>query len=531
MAEKLRHKIKINVLFTIGSLVVYAMVAISSVIVINHKMKEEALNNARSKALIILERNTATHEYFMKNLRPALLLMCKANKDKSFKNSSFMSSSYAINQIHKNHMKNSNDNYYYKSAVMNARNPQNEADKNEKKILTFFMSNPKVKDITKIQTINNKTYFSIYKPGEIITKQCSLCHTKSSRAPRDLVKKYGSIKGFNHPQNELINIISIRIPLDEAYSRANKFSNFMILFYFISLFIILSLIYFSSYVIFFNPLKRIHRETQKALNSDNTFAEIPTPPIGIELYDLTTDFNNMMNVINNRESHLEEDVNERTKELNNSLKEKNILLKEVHHRVKNNMQVISSLLNLQITQMKDERDIDLLRHSQHRIMSMAMVHEKLYHSETLFKVNFREYIDELTQELILSYMSSGKQVELHLDIEDIDLEIDTLIPCGLIINEAVSNSLKYAFDNKNSGQVTITFGTSIDAAYLVIEDNGPGLNNEFNEAKKDSLGLQLIESLTIQLGGKLKVTDNDGFLISLSFPLKKKSNNSKTKNS
>lgn len=194
-----------------------------------------------------------------------------------------------------------------------------------------------------------------------------------------------------------------------------------------------------------------------------------------------------------------------------SLAEKEVLLKEIHHRVKNNLQIISSLLNLQSESIKDHQILDIFQEAQNRIGSMALIHEKLYQSKDLARVNFSDYIRDLADNLFYSYEVNSQAVELNVNVDNILLAIDAAIPCGLIINELVSNALKYAFPRDKSGKVNIEMHW-LDSEFLIlsVKDNGIGLPEGLNVENTETLGLQLVSTLTKQLDGKLEVNSNSG---------------------
>jgi len=189
-----------------------------------------------------------------------------------------------------------------------------------------------------------------------------------------------------------------------------------------------------------------------------------------------------------------------------SLQEKEVLLKEVHHRVKNNLQVISSILNLQSSYVKDEGTLNILKESQNRIKSMAFIHESLYQTKDFSSINFTEYVVNLSQNLIHSYSNFDHEIKLNLDIQNVFLNLDLAIPCGLIINEIVSNALKYAFvDNSHGGEINIDMQINGDDLVLKVGDNGKGLPKNIDYRNTESLGLQLVVTLTDQLGGKIEL--------------------------
>jgi PAS domain S-box-containing protein len=191
-----------------------------------------------------------------------------------------------------------------------------------------------------------------------------------------------------------------------------------------------------------------------------------------------------------------------------SLKEKEILLKEIHHRVKNNMQIISSLLNLQKEYVDDLEAINVLQESQNRVKTMSIIHEKLYQSDDLTHINIQEYVEKLINDLLYSYAATD--VKPSIDINNIKLNIETALPCGLIISELVSNSLKYAYSKGNNNILKISLKKLGDMFELIISDNGVGLPPEFNFQNTESLGLQLVNNLVGQLDGEIELNQNPG---------------------
>jgi PAS domain S-box-containing protein len=198
-----------------------------------------------------------------------------------------------------------------------------------------------------------------------------------------------------------------------------------------------------------------------------------------------------------------------------SLKEKEVLLQEVHHRVKNNLQVISSILNLQSSYVSDPSTLDILQESQNRIKSMSFIHETLYRTTDFSSINFSEYIKSLSYNLIQSYRLQNCTVDFVADIDTIEMSIDQSIPCGLIVNELVSNALKYAYKDRKKGKLIIELKENGNVVSLKISDDGVGLPENFKFEKNDSLGVQLVYSLTEQLDGTIEVNSEKGtsFLI------------------
>jgi PAS domain S-box-containing protein len=193
-----------------------------------------------------------------------------------------------------------------------------------------------------------------------------------------------------------------------------------------------------------------------------------------------------------------------------SIKEKEVLLKEIHHRVKNNLQIISSLLNLQSGYIKDKDSIEVFKESQNRIRSMALIHEKLYQSKNMSQINFSEYVSELVSNLFSSYSLNSAHITYHQNINNVLLGIDLAINLGLIINELVSNSFKHAFSPDIKGNLVIRMKKDDKKYELSVEDDGIGFSPEIDFKKTESLGLQLVMTLVEQIGGEIFLSRDNG---------------------
>ncbi len=209
------------------------------------------------------------------------------------------------------------------------------------------------------------------------------------------------------------------------------------------------------------------------------------------------------------------DITERKRieeQIKASLEEKGMLLREIHHRVKNNLQVISSLLKLHSGDKGDKQYIEMLKDSQNRIKSMALIHEELYKSKDLANIDFDDYIKNLAKSLFRSYGISNGRIALKIDVEEVSLGIDTAIPCGLIINELISNSLKHAFPDDREGEIKIVLRlTDEDEIELTVSDNGVGIPEDLDFKKTESIGLKLVTNLAEkQLHGVVKLNQSKG---------------------
>lgn len=207
-----------------------------------------------------------------------------------------------------------------------------------------------------------------------------------------------------------------------------------------------------------------------------------------------------------------------------SLHEKEVMLKEIHHRVKNNLQIISSLLNLQADQIDNATFKEKYRVSRDRIRSMALVHEKLYESDNLALVDFGDYVNSLANSLNVSYNPDNTRIQMAIEVKEGTglFKIETAIPCGLILNEMLSNSFKYAFPGETKGKVDVFFGSigkkgEMPLFKLEVKDNGVGIPEEINIESSETLGFQLITMLSEQVNGDLSIDRKNGTALSLTF--------------
>ncbi|MGC9517664.1 MAG: sensor histidine kinase [Methanomicrobiales archaeon] len=210
---------------------------------------------------------------------------------------------------------------------------------------------------------------------------------------------------------------------------------------------------------------------------------------------------------------------EHEEKIRNSLAEKEVLLKEIHHRVKNNLQIVSSLLNIESRYIENENDLKIIREGMDRVHAMALIHKNLYESSDLSNVLFAQHVESLLSEIFSSYVL-GQNVDLKLDIEEIQLDIDQIIPYSLIINELVTNSLKYAFPD-GMGKIFISLHSDAEKIVLTVSDNGIGLPEGFDIKKTRSLGLRLVRVFTRQLKGIMVINQEDGLSFKIISPYKK----------
>ena len=203
--------------------------------------------------------------------------------------------------------------------------------------------------------------------------------------------------------------------------------------------------------------------------------------------------------------------------LRSSLNEKEVLLKEIHHRVKNNLQIVSSMLNLQTEKLSDPKAIELFKESQNRVRSIALFHEKLYQSRDLGRVEIAEYLKGLANDSFATYGVNPADIVLAVHTEDIPLDVDAAISCGLLVNELISNSLKHAFPGHRKGRVEVTLRSAGTDVVLDVADNGVGFPAHIDIRSPSTLGLKLVAIFTEQVDGTMDLTREGGTRFSLRF--------------
>jgi two-component sensor histidine kinase len=216
-----------------------------------------------------------------------------------------------------------------------------------------------------------------------------------------------------------------------------------------------------------------------------------------------------------------QDITERKmaeEQLKGSLREKETLLKEIHHRVKNNLQVISSMLHLQSARAVDREILTALKESQNRVDTMALIHEKLYHSKDLTVIPMAGYIRDLITNLYISFGISDEAIKAVIHVAEVSFNISTAIPCGLIINELVTNCLKHAFPAGRKGEIMLSLQPRPEGAYeLIVRDNGVGFPENADFRDTESLGLKLVVSLSDQLDGTIELNRTGGSAFTIRF--------------
>jgi len=309
-------RIKASTMLAASIGVVISIAGLVAILTINWQMKTHALREAREKARIHLDRNLSTHTYFSHQLKPAVFSKIEPFVEKAYFDPAWMSSTYAIREIDKYYKFLSETDNYYKEAAINARSPENEADAFEQAFIRRLNQFPDLTEHALVREIDGKPFFVVLRRGEIMEKDCLRCHSTPEKAPADLVAYYGPERSFQRHEGETVSTISIRIPLQEAYSVAKDiFINLSVLFG-LTLMGVFGLSVFLSKNWVFEPLYRIRKKAAEISQNPEYLGEQIDLPLSRELNDLTSTFNLMSQKLGQERNQLESRVIERTKELN-----------------------------------------------------------------------------------------------------------------------------------------------------------------------------------------------------------------------
>ncbi len=306
---------------SIGSLVAAVLVIILIVssaailLLVISNTRSEALHEAENKARIILDRNLATHSYFSHELKPAVFPLADAAKNEDYFDPAWMSSTYAVREIDKIfHALNSED-YYYKECAINARSPENEADEYEAAFIKRLNKEPGLDAFSTIRKIDGVPYFTVLRRGEVMEQSCMRCHSDSEKAPAGLLEEYGGTRSFNRAVGDVVSAISIRVPLEHAFSEADKAAGKLSLVLILTVTFILATVYLILRKLVIGPINALQEKAIDISTDEGRLGdEVPVPP-GRELTLMSEAFNRMSTALRRHLDSLEQKVDERTSEL------------------------------------------------------------------------------------------------------------------------------------------------------------------------------------------------------------------------
>ncbi len=503
-------------IFTASTTALLIITGVAIVLLLNVYMKKHALIEAEAKARIITDLSLSIHTYFTHNLKPSVFRISDKVAGKEYFDPAWMSSTYAVREIKKYFSQINENGYYYKECAINARSPENEADDFEKEFLKQTNISG-IENLTVVREIDRIPYLTILRKGEVMGKSCLRCHSKPQYAPADMVKNYGPDKSFNRSENEVISAISIRIPLKKAYEDANRLS------YLLSGIIIVFLFIFGTVTttlnkkFIFSPLEKLKNRALFISRDKEKLYDIIEPEGSSEIRDLTVAFNSMSIELASFLSDLEEKLKQRSREIINkneelqkANREKDLLLKEVHHRIKNNMSIVAGLLILQAENIENKEAVEVLEDAQRRVIGMMQLYDKLYKNSSYDSIMTADYLPSLIDEIKETFKGKNKVI-LHKKIENFELKARDIFPVSIILNELVTNSYKYAFPENEDGIITVQITLKDDRSMeITVEDSGKGFPYDFSITDSGTFGLYLVNSLAEQNSGYMEIQRGDG---------------------
>jgi response regulator RpfG family c-di-GMP phosphodiesterase len=309
---------KLTDILTIITVVVFLSITTLTILLVNHNMKEQALREAEAKAHILIDRNMATHTYFSHILKPRLFEWTAPFRTPEYFDPSWMSSTYAIREIHKYFNSLNPAGYYIKDAAINARSPENEADDYERAFLDKLNNDKSLESYSEIRVLNGKPYFVVLKRGESMEESCLRCHSTPGNAPKDLLKHYDPERSFHRKAGDLVSTISLRIPLSAAYEGMNQTSMKLSVLLAIVLAFLFGVQIFIYRRFLLSPIGIIRDKAIEIAGSEEHLGEKIPEPFGKELRDLSDAFNEMSVKLRIGRDHLEDRIEERTGELKTS---------------------------------------------------------------------------------------------------------------------------------------------------------------------------------------------------------------------
>jgi two-component sensor histidine kinase len=523
------QKINSRLIIIIGSLLIMSGIII--VVLLNYSMRRDALEGAEEKAKIILDRNLATHTYFSRQLKPDVFELINPLESEEYFKPSWMSSTYSVREIDKYFKSLNGSEYYYKESAINARSIENEADEYKAAFLKKINKEPDFSYQANIRTIDDKPYFTFLRRGEVMEEGCLKCHSTPEKAPADLVKIYGSERSFNRNVGDVVSAISIRVPIIIPYEHAKELTIQFSAIFLVAVLLLFAFQFWFNKQYILSPVDAIRNQAFQITHDETKLGdEIPLSK-SKELNDLIESFNLMSkNLGQSRDllldrvkkrtidlstanENLKKEVNDRKQaeeQIKKSLKEKETLLNEIHHRVKNNLTVVSSLLGLQANRMNDEKLTVALMDSKNRVQSMSTIHETLYQSDNLSSIDMNTYLSNLSRAVSQNY-TIDSSINLEIEAENIFIGTKQASPIGLIVNELITNSFKYAFPENRDGEIRIKLHESGSQIELEYSDDGVGFSEELDWKNSNTLGLKLVRTLVEnQLDGLIDMESNNG---------------------
>jgi two-component sensor histidine kinase len=487
-----------------------------------------------------MDQALAIHTFYTKDLKPQLFELTDASRPEGYFEPSWMSSSYAVRRIGEYFHTFSPIDYYYKDAVIDARNPGNEANELERAFIHDLNADTKLVTRSSVVKEGDESYFVYLRRGEVLEESCLRCHGEPYAAPEDLLAAYGAERGF-HRAPELgstISAISIRIPVTESYAKAKRFATVGSSAIFGVLALLLLIQGVLSNKLFFKPLEAIRAKALLISTDESQLGESLSLPRGQELGEMVKAFNAMSAALRRSHDLLEDRIAARTAELTESnaklewelaekgraeaalrdtLQANERLLHELQHRAKNSFSMIGAMIQLAATQDSSDAARNALDSLDSRVRSISELYSLLYSSDSFDAIKLDDYCVHVAAPIV----ALVENLSLKTELETLYIPAKDAAPIGIIVNELVTNAVKYAFPGKRKGTLSLSLHASAGMATLEIRDDGVGLAAPLNPAHEGGgMGLGLVKALAEQVHGSFAIGDEPGGArFSITFPV------------
>ncbi len=510
--------------------------------VISFTMRRQAAEEAQAKAQILLDKALAVHAYYSKELKPRLFELTDPFRPEGYFDPSWMSSSYAVRRLDEYFHGFNPIDYYYKDAVVNARNPGNEADEPERAFLRELNGDPELESRSTVRKVGGESYFVFLRRGEILEESCLRCHGDPSDAPADLLRVYGTKRGFRRgPElGTTVSVVSIRIPVTQAYRTADRFAALVSGVMLAVLASLLVLQHELSDRLFFRPLASIRAKALEISADDHHLGETIPVPRSRELGGMATAFNAMSAVLRRDRDLMEERIRTRTSELSDAngrletelserrraesalreaLGANEHLMRELQHRAKNSFNMISAMIDLAAASSPGREAREALSTLDSRVRSVAELYSLLYSSGSPASIR----VDEYCVRVASSVVALAGNVTLETDLDPVVLSAKEAAPIGLVVNELVTNAVKHAFPGNRRGTILLSLRDADGGVRLEVRDDGIGLPEDSGKAPEGgAMGLGLVRGLAGQLGGTLTIgAGSKGARFTLDVPVRR----------
>jgi len=482
-------KLKIKNILIASFVALFIIIAAITIFLVQKNLQMVSISDAEERARLIMDRNMATHIYFTNILKPAVFNLIDKYIDKNYFDPVWMSSTHVNKEIHKLLIKQVNSDhpgYYYKECAINARNPENEADTHEAAFIAATNRDGALVTRSEIINYDGKPFLVFMRRGEVMDAACIRCHGKPEEAPGNMVKIYGDKNGFKKETGKVISAISIRVPLEEAYSKMAKFIKKLsgvIVLEFLGLFLLIYLIF--KFMII-NQLEIFKKKTDLIANDESQLGTLVSVPVGSEFNEMADSFNLMSSNLKHLKDTLESRIVERTIELEKLNKTKDKLFSIIGHDLKNPFHQIMGFSEL-IVNSKDMKTEDIKEScslinqsavNANNLLSNLLAWSQSQIAGPKFNPEIASLSDIIKKEVSEFYpLAAAKKIKIVQDTKDIKISLDVNM-IKTVLRNLLTNAIKYSYPD---GEIEIKAIEKDDLIEIMVKDHGTGMSEEYIE--------------------------------------------------